>query len=248
MRLSFHSSLRNQTNVRGVFKFKRRLRFEELETRNMLAASPIDVAVTVPTAAAVPASPTVIGAAVVLTSSVLSTTGAAPLIANQSAGDVSTVTGVNSTGLPVILAFGQNALPATEVPGSTADIGMPTPWSPTLGMVTTLSQSLGGVPMRTESLASGPLGSLQPLSRTAHGMLPESNAGGENPGAPTSNPADNDPYNLLGESTIDPDAIDEAVLELVSLPNKIASSNDDLQPGDEITQAPATERIEPVFW
>ncbi len=77
---------------------------------------------------------------------------------------------INSTGQTAnVSSLGQNALPATDVPGiwNSGTFNNAVPWMPVDGMI----NSLGGV-TRTESLESGPLGMFQQLGRGGHGTLP----------------------------------------------------------------------------
>ena len=68
-----------------------------------------------------------------------------------------------------VSSLGQNALPATDVPGiwTSGTFNNAVPWMPVDGMI----NSLGGV-TRIESLESGPLGLFQQLGRGGHGTLP----------------------------------------------------------------------------
>jgi hypothetical protein len=165
----FVRSSRNSTISRPNLR-RRRLGFEELENRNMLAASPIGLPVTTAVPASSAVGSTVVGAAVVLTPSVLSPVTAAPLISIASALSSPTIGATNSTQLPEILALGENSLAATELPDDTLSL-MPTAWTPSSGFVTPLSQAVGGMVTRTESLEHGELGMLHPMSRSSHGVV-----------------------------------------------------------------------------
>ncbi len=130
------------TRNRAILR-RRRLAFEELEIRNMLAAAPIGLPVTTP-APTTTVGPTVIGAAVVLSSSVIGPEAAAPLVSSSAAVSSPSIGGTSSTELPEILALGENSLAATELPDDTLS-SMPAAWTPSSGFVTPLSQATGGI-------------------------------------------------------------------------------------------------------
>jgi hypothetical protein len=77
----------------------------------------------------------------------------------------------SATPLTAVQLLGQNALPATDVLGAAMTFNNAVPWTASQGSVSTLSQSLGGVVMRTDALSAGQLGSLNPFSRSGHGMI-----------------------------------------------------------------------------
>ncbi len=199
MRIRFlltNSQYPTRARTRAILR-RRRLAFEELENRHMLAASPIGVPVTTPVPTTT-VGPTVIGAVVVLTSSVLSPETAAPLVSSAASLNSPSVGGTSSTELPEILALGENSLAATELPDDTLS-AMPPAWTPSSsGLMTPLSQAVGGMETRTESLEHGELGMLHPMSRSSHSKVSGANQpGGQN------DPRDvDDTYNVIGGAPV----------------------------------------------
>ncbi|HVU85698.1 MAG TPA: hypothetical protein VHD36_00120 [Pirellulales bacterium] len=239
----FLARLASNSKPTGWATRRRPLFFEELETRQMLAASaltmaagvqpsvdPTPIGPTLPSGAttgtAAPTgpgsvsptpvvSPSVVGAAVVLTSSVLTPTAAAPLAGSSITSSAAALNPAGSTQLGVILDFGQDALTATDVPDASQTSAISTsavPWAPSLGLVTPLGQALGGVVTRTESLERGELGNLNPMGRASHGTLSPGAPGGENDqGSPRGNQGtrpEDDSFNSFSEWEwrVDPDA------------------------------------------
>jgi hypothetical protein len=220
----------------GRAVLRRRLIFEELETRQMLAAAallaPAAPANGTPTPTPVVA-PSVIGAAVAFTSSVLTPTSNAPLIGSSITSNSSVLNPPGATQLSVILAFGEDALTATDVPDAAMPATISTtamPWTPNFGAVVPLGQSLGGVVTRTESLEQGELGNLNRLGRASHGtVLAGVPAGQRDQSAPDDNGtrrADEDSFNSFTDVRVEvdsPQLFDVAIRELTAHDAKVTN-------------------------